>query len=102
MLPWNKTHPGSKVTTVLELGTISDCRNHRRCGFWTHATDARNALTSSICPEDRLNAAVESFDTHIYLAEERLEFRNDLPCHCGQTVTGVGNNLRNGASGTAD
>ena len=90
------------MSTLRELGTITNCRDHRRCGLWTNATDARDALAGSICPEDCFNTAVESRDPHIYLTDEHVEFCNDLSCHCGQAVARVGSNFRDGAPGTTD
>ena len=47
-LPWGDTHPGSQMPAVLELGTISDCRDHCRRCFGSNGTDARDTLAGGI------------------------------------------------------
>lgn len=102
MLPRDETHLGSKVSAVLELGTLAYCGVHGRCGFGANTADSRNPLAGGICPEDHLNAAVESLDPQINLAKERVEFGSDFALHPRQTVRKISENHWDGAPSSAD
>src|SRR3954452_2028386 len=69
-LPWNETHPGSQVPSVLELRTIADCGDDCRCGLRANALDFGNALTRFAVEKDPFDFLVEDCDSSIEVSKE--------------------------------
>jgi hypothetical protein len=61
MLPWNKPHPGGKMSAILELAAISDGCDDCCSRLRAYTVDARDPLASGIRAEDRLDATIKGF-----------------------------------------
>jgi len=69
------------MPTILELGAISDCRDHGCRGLRANAFDSSDALARLTGLEDLLDFLVERTDPLIEILEEIIKFCDNLTSH---------------------
>jgi len=77
-LPEDKSDPRSKMTPVLELGTITDGRYHGGGRLRIYGLDSGDPLAGLARAEDTVDLLIDGCDPAVEIAKEIVEFSDRL------------------------